>query len=215
MSSWFPGSMGQATGFTGVFSPRRITSQETSFPQGTQDGYWRHTESRITPMPYEYTLMPSPVGQLTLVARNGRLGAILWENERANRVRLGELREANDSPVLLETERQLKEYFAGTRHQFELELDFSGTDFQKQVWQALLTIPFGETRSYSQIAQQIGKPKAVRAVGAANGRNPISIIAPCHRVIGASGGLTGFAGGLQAKQYLLALEGTGQAQLAF
>ena len=166
-------------------------------------------------MPYEYTLMPSPVGQLTLVARNGRLAAILWENERANRVRLGEVREANDSPVLLETERQLKEYFAGTRHQFELELDFSGTDFQKQVWQALLTIPFGETRSYSQIAQQIGKPKAVRAVGAANGRNPISIIAPCHRVIGASGGLTGFAGGLQAKQYLLALEGTRQAQLAF
>jgi len=166
-------------------------------------------------MPYEYTLMPSPVGQLTLVARDGKLSAILWETERANRVRLGELHEANDSPVLLETQRQLQEYFAGTRNQFTLELDFTGTDFQKQVWQALLTIPFGETRSYSQIAQQIGNPKAVRAVGAANGRNPISIIAPCHRVIGASGELTGFAGGLQAKQYLLALEGTGQAELAF
>ncbi|MGF6096905.1 methylated-DNA--[protein]-cysteine S-methyltransferase [Pseudomonas sp. 18175] len=166
-------------------------------------------------MSYEYTLMPSPVGQLTLVARNGKLAAILWEVERANRVRLGELFEANDSPVLLEAERQLTEYFAGTRNHFELELDFDGTDFQKQVWHALLTIPFGETRSYSQIAQQIGNPKAVRAVGAANGRNPISIIAPCHRVIGASGSLTGFAGGLQAKQYLLALEGTGQAQLAF
>ena len=133
----------------------------------------------------------------------------------ANRVRLGELHEANNSPVLLEAQRQLQEYFAGTRNQFTLELDFTGTDFQKQVWQALLTIPFGETRSYSQIAQQIGNPKAVRAVGAANGRNPISIIAPCHRVIGASGELTGFAGGLQAKQYLLALEGTSQAQLAF
>ena len=166
-------------------------------------------------MPYEYTLMPSPVGQLTLVARDGKLSAILWETERANRVRLGELHEANNSPVLLEAQRQLQEYFAGTRNQFTLELDFTGTDFQKQVWQALLTIPFGETRSYSQIAQQIGNPKAVRAVGAANGRNPISIIAPCHRVIGASGELTGFAGGLQAKQYLLALEGTGQAQLAF
>lgn len=166
-------------------------------------------------MPYEYTLMPSPVGQLTLVARDGKLSAILWETERANRVRLGELHEANDSPVLLEAQRQLQEYFAGTRNQFTLELDFTGTDFQKQVWQALLTIPFGETRSYSQIAQQIGNPKAVRAVGAANGRNPISIIAPCHRVIGASGELTGFAGGLQAKQYLLALEGTSQAQLAF
>lgn len=166
-------------------------------------------------MPYEYTLMPSPVGQLTLVARDGKLSAILWETERANRVRLGELHEANNSPVLLEAQRQLQEYFAGTRNQFTLELDFTGTDFQKQVWQALLTIPFGETRSYSQIAQQIGNPKAVRAVGAANGRNPISIIAPCHRVIGASGELTGFAGGLQAKQYLLALEGTSQAQLAF
>lgn len=166
-------------------------------------------------MPYEYKLMPSPVGQLTLVARNGKLSAILWETERANRVRLGELHEANQNPVLLETERQLQEYFAGTRSTFELELDFNGTAFQKQVWQALLTIPFGETRSYSQIARQIGNPKAVRAVGAANGRNPISIIAPCHRVIGASGSLTGFAGGLAAKQYLLALEGTGQAELRF
>ncbi|WP_219266219.1 methylated-DNA--[protein]-cysteine S-methyltransferase [Pseudomonas sp. Xaverov 259] len=165
-------------------------------------------------MSYQYKLMPSPVGQLTLVARNGKLNAILWETERANRVRLGELHQADDSPVLLEAERQLREYFTGTRNQFDLELDFDGTDFQKQVWQALLTIPFGETRSYSQIAQQIGNPKAVRAVGAANGRNPISIIAPCHRVIGASGGLTGFAGGLEAKQYLLALEDRGQATLA-
>jgi methylated-DNA-[protein]-cysteine S-methyltransferase len=166
-------------------------------------------------MPYEYTLMPSPVGLLTLVARDGKLSAILWETERANRVRLGELHEANDSPVLQETSRQLKEYFAGTRNHFELELDFTGTDFQKQVWQALLTIPFGETRSYSQIAQQIGNPNAVRAVGAANGRNPISIIAPCHRVIGASGTLTGFAGGLEAKQYLLTLEDRGQVKMAF
>ncbi|TSD78440.1 methylated-DNA--[protein]-cysteine S-methyltransferase [Pseudomonas sp. KBS0710] len=165
-------------------------------------------------MSYQYKLMPSPVGQLTLVARNGKLNAILWETERANRVRLGELHQADDSPVLLEAERQLREYFNGTRNQFDLELNFDGTDFQKQVWQALLTIPFGETRSYSQIARQIGNPKAVRAVGAANGRNPISIIAPCHRVIGASGGLTGFAGGLEAKQYLLALEDRGQATLA-
>ncbi|WP_395605791.1 methylated-DNA--[protein]-cysteine S-methyltransferase [Pseudomonas sp. B16120] len=166
-------------------------------------------------MTYQYKLMPSPVGELTLVARDGKLSAILWEVERANRVRLGELIEANDSPALRETERQLKEYFAGTRNQFELELDFAGTDFQKQVWQALLTIPFGETRSYSQIAEQIGNPKAVRAVGAANGRNPISIIAPCHRVVGASGGLTGFAGGLEAKQYLLTLEDRSQAKMAF
>ncbi|WP_313057372.1 methylated-DNA--[protein]-cysteine S-methyltransferase [Pseudomonas rhodesiae] len=166
-------------------------------------------------MSYDYMLMPSPVGQLTLVARHYKLSAILWETERANRVRLGELRAADDNPVLLETKRQLTEYFAGRRDRFELELEFTGTDFQKQVWRALLTIPFGETRSYSQIAQQIGNPSAVRAVGAANGRNPISIIAPCHRVIGASGGLTGFAGGLEAKQYLLALEDRGQTTMGF
>ncbi|WLI30903.1 methylated-DNA--[protein]-cysteine S-methyltransferase [Pseudomonas rhodesiae] len=166
-------------------------------------------------MSYDYMFMPSPVGQLTLVARHYKLSAILWETERANRVRLGELRAADDNPVLLETKRQLTEYFAGRRDRFELELEFTGTDFQKQVWRALLTIPFGETRSYSQIAQQIGNPSAVRAVGAANGRNPISIIAPCHRVIGASGGLTGFAGGLEAKQYLLALEDRGQTTMGF
>ena len=159
--------------------------------------------------------MASPVGQLTLVARGAKLAAILWEHERQNRVRLGPLQEAAEHPLLLETERQLREYFAGTRERFELELDFVGTEFQRQVWQALLTIPFGETRSYSQIARQIGNPTAVRAVGAANGRNPISIVAPCHRVIGASGSLTGFAGGLEAKQFLLALEGRQTLALGF
>jgi len=166
-------------------------------------------------MAYEYTLMPSPVGELTLVSRHGKLSAHPMGNRAREPCTPGGIARSERQPVLLETERQLQEYFAGARHRFELELDFTGTDFQKQVWQALLTIPFGETRSYSQIAQQIGNPKAVRAVGAANGRNPISIIAPCHRVIGASGGLTGFAGGLAAKQYLLALEGTGQAELRF
>ncbi|ULT71848.1 methylated-DNA--[protein]-cysteine S-methyltransferase [Pseudomonas sp. BC42] len=162
-----------------------------------------------------FKLMASPVGQLTLVARGSKLAAILWEHERQNRVRLGPLQEAADHPLLRETERQLQEYFAGSRERFELELDFAGTEFQCQVWQALLTIPFGETRSYGQIARQIGHPKALRAVGAANGRNPISIVAPCHRVIGASGSLTGFAGGLQAKRYLLALEGEETLQLRF
>lgn len=154
-----------------------------------------------------YTLMPSPVGTLTLVARGECLAAVLWEEERENRVRLGELHREDSLPVLRETARQLGEYFAGQRERFELPLDFAGTDFQRQVWAALLTIPFGQTRSYSDIARQIGNPSAVRAVGAANGRNPISIIAPCHRVIGASGSLTGFAGGLAAKHFLLALEG--------
>ncbi|MGO4323060.1 methylated-DNA--[protein]-cysteine S-methyltransferase [Pseudomonas sp. KB_12] len=163
----------------------------------------------------QYKTIQSPVGQLILVARKTRLAAILWENERLNRVRLGPLEEDTQHPVLKETERQLLEYFAGQRRRFELELDFAGTDFQVRVWQALLTIPFGETRSYRDIAIQIGQPTAVRAVGAANGRNPISIIAPCHRVIGSSGSLTGFAGGLAAKQLLLSLEGQQSLQLAF
>jgi methylated-DNA-[protein]-cysteine S-methyltransferase len=154
-----------------------------------------------------FTLMQSPVGTLTLVARGERLAAVLWEEERENRVRLGEVHRDDEQPILREAARQLEEYFAGKRQRFELALDFAGTAFQRQVWAALLTIPFGQTRSYSDIARQIGNPSAVRAVGAANGRNPISIIAPCHRVIGASGSLTGFAGGIPAKQYLLALEG--------
>ena len=165
-------------------------------------------------MPYAYKMMNSPVGKLTLVAKASRLTAILWENDKPDRVRLGPMREENNSPVLLETERQLNEYFAGKRNGFELELDFVGTGFQRKVWAALLTIPFGETRSYSDIAVQIGNPKAVRAVGAANGKNPISIIAPCHRVIGASGALTGFAGGLAAKKFLLTLEADDRLELA-
>jgi methylated-DNA-[protein]-cysteine S-methyltransferase len=158
-------------------------------------------------MTFTCRFMDSPVGRLTLVAKNDRLAAILWENDRPNRVRLGEMSEDPDSEILSRTEQQLSEYFAGTRHHFELELAFTGTEFQKKVWHALLTIPFGETRTYSQIAVQVGSPSAVRAVGAANGRNPISIIAPCHRVIGMSGELTGFAGGLAAKELLLRLEG--------
>ncbi|KKW92834.1 MULTISPECIES: methylated-DNA--[protein]-cysteine S-methyltransferase [Sphingobium] len=154
-----------------------------------------------------YRTMASPVGELTLVANERGLAAVLWENDDPMRVRLEPRAEAVEHDVLDEAVRQLGEYFAGRRKAFDLPLDFKGTDFQKSVWAALLTIPFGETRSYADIAIQIGKPSACRAVGAANGRNPISIIAPCHRVVGANGALTGFAGGLQAKQYLLGLEG--------
>lgn len=152
-------------------------------------------------------MMNSPVGTLTLVANGAMLAAILWEDDQPTRVRLGVMHADEDNAILLEVEHQLKEYFAGRRTCFDIPLEFTGTDFQKQVWSALLTIPFGETRSYRDIAEQIGNIKAVRAVGAANGRNPISIIAPCHRVIGASGDLTGFAGGLKAKEMLLLLEG--------
>ena len=150
----------------------------------------------------------SPVGRLRLVASERGLAAILWENDDPRRVPLGEVAEDGEHPVLREAERQLREYFAGTRRDFDLQLDFAGTDFQRKVWAALLTIPYGQTRSYAQIARQIGNSRAVRAVGAANGRNPISIVAPCHRVIGATGELTGFAGGLQTKARLLSLEAT-------
>lgn len=150
--------------------------------------------------------MPSPVGILKLVATENALVAVLWENENPKRVRLAELIEQVNHPILLETQKQLREYFAGTRQQFDLPLDFEGTVFQKKVWQALLAIPFGETRSYRDIAEKVGNIKAVRAVGAANGKNPISIIAPCHRVVGVNGKLVGFASGLNNKEILLGLE---------
>ena len=152
--------------------------------------------------------MPSPVGTLLLVATDEGLSAILWENDRPSRVPVHVDAEDEHHPVLVETERQLQEYFDGRRKRFTLKLDVTGTPFQRKVWNALLTIPFGETRSYGEIARQIGSPRAVRAVGAANGRNPLSIVAPCHRVIGSTGHLTGFAAGLDTKAYLLALEGT-------
>jgi methylated-DNA-[protein]-cysteine S-methyltransferase len=157
-------------------------------------------------MTYYFKEMKSPVGVLKLVASNKGLVAILWENDKPNRVPFKSLMEKSDHPILKETETQLNAYFAGKLEKFSLPLDASGTEFQKQVWNALLTIPFGQTRSYKQIAEKIGNPKAIRAVGAANGRNPISIVVPCHRVIGADGKLTGFAGGLATKKFLLDVE---------
>ena len=156
---------------------------------------------------YVYKLMDSPVGRLTVVGSNDGLAAILWENDRPGRVRLDIVSEDSAHPVLIETERQLREYFSGQRKEFDLPLAPAGTAFQRKVWGALLKIPFGETRSYAEIAREIGHPAAARAVGAANGRNPLSIVAPCHRVIGSTGSLTGFAGGLETKAHLLALEG--------
>ena len=152
------------------------------------------------------TTLPSPVGALTLVASDTGLIAILWENDFPGRVRLDESVERPDHPILLDAGRQIRAYFAGTLTAFTVPLDFRGTAFQKSVWAALLAIPYGETRSYGEIARAIGRPGASRAVGAANGRNPMSIIAPCHRVIGGNGALTGFAGGLAAKRLLLDLE---------
>lgn len=160
-------------------------------------------------MSLAYKVIESPVGKLKLVASDKGLVAVLWENDNPRRVRLSELVEDKQHPVLLETERQLGEYFEGKRKTFSVALDMRGTPFQKSVWKALLAIPFGETRSYGQLAKQLGNPQAVRAVGAANGRNPVSIIVPCHRVIGSTGKLTGFAGGLSTKAHLLGLEENG------
>ena len=157
-------------------------------------------------MNYFYKTMKSPIGELKLVARDQVLSAILWENDDSKRAKLTNLSEDKTHPTLLKTEAQLREYFAGKRKKFDLDLDFQGTEFQKKVWQILLNIPYGETKSYGQVAKEIGNPKASRAVGAANGKNPIAIIAACHRVIGSSGKLTGFAGGLEVKAYLLELE---------
>ena len=150
--------------------------------------------------------MPSPVGRLKLVANSQALVAVMWENEQPKCLDSKQLLPCADHPILLATQKQLSEYFAGQRQHFDLPLTFEGTDFQQKVWQALLSIPFAETRSYRDIAAQIGNVKAVRAVGAANGKNPLSIIAPCHRVIGANGQLVGFAGGLNNKHILLQLE---------
>jgi len=125
-----------------------------------------------------YKTVRSPVGKLKLVASDKGLVAILWENEKSGRVPLSELQKNDRHPILLKTEQQLNEYFAGQRKQFSIALDMRGTRFQKNVWDALLAIPFGETRSYGQLAKQLGNPKASRAVGAANGRNPLSIIVP-------------------------------------
>jgi methylated-DNA-[protein]-cysteine S-methyltransferase len=157
-------------------------------------------------MSYVYQTMKSPLGRLTLVGSERGLAAVHWEDDPSG-AGLGGATQDTRHPVLLQAQQQLEEYFAGTRRTFTVKLDPSGTQFQNKVWNALRTIPFGETRSYGQIADQIGSRKAVRAVGAANGRNPIPIIVPCHRVIGADGTLTGFAGGLAIKARLLALEG--------
>ncbi len=153
--------------------------------------------------------MKSPVGRLKIVGTDAALVAVLWEKEKEGRVRLEKLEKSARHSLLLEAEKQLKEYFSGTRKEFDLPLEALGTPFQKKVWEALKRIPFGKTQSYSQLAQKIGAPKASRAVGAAIGRNPISIIVPCHRVIGKSGKLTGFAGGLEAKEILLKTENIG------
>jgi methylated-DNA-[protein]-cysteine S-methyltransferase len=149
-----------------------------------------------------FQFFDSPIGRLRLLSNGAQLTGIEFEGQYSTQPGC----ETGD-PVLAESIRQLRDYFAARRRSFTLPLAAQGTAFQRSVWAALASIPFGEVRSYRDIAHDIGNPAAVRAVGAANGRNPLPIVVPCHRVIGSNGALTGFAGGLPAKTFLLRLEG--------
>jgi methylated-DNA-[protein]-cysteine S-methyltransferase len=152
------------------------------------------------------TTYSSPLGSLRLVADASCLRAVILPSHR--KPPMLEAREESSHPILEQAVGELTEYFGGARREFSTPLSPHGTAFQQAVWQGLLTIPFGQTRSYSQLAVTVGKPAAVRAVGSANGRNPLSIFIPCHRVIGADGSLTGYAGGTPFKQWLLDHEAT-------
>ncbi len=155
--------------------------------------------------PRVYRELPSPVGPLRLVGgRDGTLWQLGFVSGRHPRPPAPQWRE--DPNAFAAVEAQLAEYFAGTRREFDVRLEMRGSPFQRAVWDALRAIPYGATRSYAEVAARIGRPAASRAVGAANGANPVAIIVPCHRVVGADGTLTGFGGGLPAKQFLLDLE---------
>lgn len=157
-----------------------------------------------------YSVTDSPLGNIAIAVSAVGVVRLATESQRAQRP-FPEFWQRDDQAAP-EARQQLAEYFAGLRQRFELPLDLHGTDFQRQVWQALQSVNYGETCSYGDLATRIGKPKAVRALGAANGRNPVPIIVPCHRVIGANGKLTGYFGGEQIKAQLLALEGIETAQ---
>ena len=152
------------------------------------------------------TVIDSPVGALTIVAGDAGLRAILWPDDDPSRVRLTDTVADASHPVIASTVVQLAEYFDGERSDFDVPLDPVGTEFQRAAWAALRSIPYGETVSYGEQAERMGDRRKARAVGAANGRNPISIVVPCHRVVGANGALTGFAGGTDTKAWLLAHE---------
>lgn len=153
-----------------------------------------------------YTYYESPLGQILLMATDAALTGLHFVGEKYYPGVSPDWRRNDDIAIMQSAAVQLDEYFAGRREAFDLALEPIGTEFQRKVWHALTKLRFGETLSYGQLAQRIGNPNAVRAVGAANGRNPISIVVPCHRVIGANGTLTGYAGGLARKEALLRLE---------
>lgn len=162
-------------------------------------GKGKSRKGRFALVALYYSYYTSPVGLIELGATPTALVTLYFVEEPRYT--------SSASPLLATVSQQLAEYFAGTRRTFALPLDFVGTVFQRQVWQQLLCVPYGQTLSYQEIANALGNPKAVRAVGAANGQNPISIIAPCHRIIGSNGNLTGYGGGLWRKEWLLRHEG--------
>lgn len=148
----------------------------------------------------------SPVGELRLVAGDNGLAAILWPVD-TDRVSLIDQVTSTDHPTLDAASDELDAYFSDPTHRFDIQLDLHGTEFQRATWSALAEIEPGTTTTYGQLAQQLGRPKAARAIGAAIGKNPVSIILPCHRVLGAGGAMTGFAGGIDVKRQLLSHEG--------
>ena len=157
----------------------------------------------------KHRIVDSPVGPLTLVVTDaGALAALYLTDQRHGPESDADLGERDDT-VAQDAVAQLAEYFAGERTTFDVALDPTGTDFQRRVWEALRDIPYGTTETYGHLAERIGSPRGTRAVGAATGRNPIGIIVPCHRLVGATGDLTGYAGGLERKRWLLDLEGGG------
>ncbi|MEH6557671.1 MAG: methylated-DNA--[protein]-cysteine S-methyltransferase [Oceanicoccus sp.] len=161
------------------------------------------------PIDCVYQCISSPVGDLIVVVRANELHGILWESDLENAVTattVSTLDRAENNGLVAEVETQLSQYFGKKRTSFDLPITFNGTVFQKKVWRALMDIPYGETASYQAQAERVGGKEKVRAVGTANGANPISIVVPCHRVIGKNGALTGYAGGISAKEYLLDLE---------
>ncbi len=168
-------------------------------------------------MSLKRTTMTTPVGELTLYASDSGLRAVLFGDDLDGGRTTSGITEpwvdGSDHPLLCLAIAQLEEYFAGERYEFDLPLDPSGTPFQREVWDVLRTIPFGQTISYGEQARRLGDPNRARAVGAANGRNPLSIVVPCHRVVGANGSLTGFGGGLAAKAWLLDHEVFGAAKI--
>jgi len=160
-----------------------------------------------------YLRFDTPLGPMLAIAKDGALLSLDFTDAKYARLIGDDWREAPDSPLLGECARQLGEYFAGKRRDFDLPLAAEGTAFQHSVWEAIARIPYGRTASYSELAAACGAPGSARAAGAATGRNPLAIVVPCHRVVGAHGDLTGYAGGIERKVHLLTLEGVLQESL--